>query len=188
MDFNFLKDRYDFELERQEKLTNALTLPAGVLTGLVGGLSILAHNFSYEPRVLTPLFVVLLASDAIIGLVCLAFLGVAYHGREYEYLERLGILYRAEQEWFAWYAAIDGSAADAAKDFSDQLEQGMIKAADRNALSNDQRTGFLYQARVWLFMLLFFSTLTGLAYVADAVSRPKLIPEIRIENLRDVGR
>jgi hypothetical protein len=29
---DFLKDRYDFELERKEKLTDALTLPIGVLS------------------------------------------------------------------------------------------------------------------------------------------------------------
>lgn len=33
MDFDFLKDRYDFELARQENLTSALTLPVGILTG-----------------------------------------------------------------------------------------------------------------------------------------------------------
>ena len=31
-DFNFLKDRYDYELKRKDQITAALTLPVGVLT------------------------------------------------------------------------------------------------------------------------------------------------------------
>jgi hypothetical protein len=29
LDFDFLKDRYDFELQRKEQLTSALALPVG---------------------------------------------------------------------------------------------------------------------------------------------------------------
>lgn len=36
MDLKFLKERYDFELQRKEQLTSALTLPVGVLSGLGG--------------------------------------------------------------------------------------------------------------------------------------------------------
>jgi hypothetical protein len=39
LDFAFLKDRYDFELQRKEQLNTALALPVGVLGGL-GGLRI----------------------------------------------------------------------------------------------------------------------------------------------------
>ncbi len=38
LDFAFLKNRYDFELDRKEKLTAALTLPVGVLSVLGGAL------------------------------------------------------------------------------------------------------------------------------------------------------
>ena len=31
-DADFLKDRYDYELQRREQLTTALTLPVGVFT------------------------------------------------------------------------------------------------------------------------------------------------------------
>mgnify|MGYP000452537358 CR=1 FL=1 len=37
MDFEFLKDRYDFELTRKDELTSALTLPVGVLYFLEHG-------------------------------------------------------------------------------------------------------------------------------------------------------
>ena len=37
-DFDFLKSRYDYELQRKEQLTTALTLPVAVLTGLGGAI------------------------------------------------------------------------------------------------------------------------------------------------------
>jgi hypothetical protein len=46
-DFAFLKDRYDFELGRKEKLTGALTLPVGVLSGLGGLIAAMARSFTY---------------------------------------------------------------------------------------------------------------------------------------------
>ena len=36
LEFAFFKDRYEFELDRKEKLTAALTLPVGVLSVLGG--------------------------------------------------------------------------------------------------------------------------------------------------------
>lgn len=53
MQFDFLKDRYDFELERKDKLTAALTLPVGVLTGLGSLLAVMARSFTFRDPVLT---------------------------------------------------------------------------------------------------------------------------------------
>ena len=42
--FDFLKDRYDYELQRREQLTAALTLPFGVLTVLGGAMVAMASR------------------------------------------------------------------------------------------------------------------------------------------------
>lgn len=55
-DFDFLKDRYDYELQRREQLTAALTLPVGVLTVLGGAMAAMARSFSYEDSLLTWIF------------------------------------------------------------------------------------------------------------------------------------
>ena len=52
-DFDFLKDRYDYELQRREQLTSAITLPVGVLTVLGGAMAAMARSFSYEDTLLT---------------------------------------------------------------------------------------------------------------------------------------
>lgn len=48
LDFEFLKDRYDFELERKNKLTGDLALPVGVLSGLGGLVATMARSFTDE--------------------------------------------------------------------------------------------------------------------------------------------
>ena len=52
-DFDFLKSRYDYELQRREQLTAALTLPVGVLTVLGGAMTAMARSFSYQDGLLT---------------------------------------------------------------------------------------------------------------------------------------
>lgn len=44
MRFDFVKNRYDYELQRKEQLTAALTLPVGVLSGLGGLIALMARS------------------------------------------------------------------------------------------------------------------------------------------------
>jgi hypothetical protein len=48
LDFDFIKDRYDFELDRKDKLTASLTLPAAVLSALGSAMAFMTGRFSYQ--------------------------------------------------------------------------------------------------------------------------------------------
>ena len=53
----FIKDRYDFELDRKDKLTAALALPVGVL-GLLGSAGVaMVRTFVFRDTTLDVLFV-----------------------------------------------------------------------------------------------------------------------------------
>lgn len=110
LDLDFLKDRYDFELDRKDKLTTSLTLPVGILTGLGGLIAIMAQSFTYEDELTT-----------------------------------------------------------AAHEFQARLRRSIIEAADTNTRNNDDRSNYLYLARVALFAVLTLSALAGLPYVFDQV-------------------
>ncbi len=62
---DFLKDRYDFELKRKDQLTEALTLPVGVLTVLGGLLGAMAQSFSYGTDAATHVFIVFVVISVI---------------------------------------------------------------------------------------------------------------------------
>jgi hypothetical protein len=188
MDLDFLKAQYDSEIERKEKLTESLALPAGVLIALGGAIGLMAQSFSYRNPALRDFFVWTLGADAVTFGVCLVCLASAYHGQEYEYLPRLGQLHEAERRLLEWYEQVGGTRAEAKADFEAELTDRIIKAADRNALSNDIRSGYLYWARVTLFLVLALAAVAGFAYVLDAAYKPNVIPVIRIENLGELRK
>ena len=80
---DFLEHRYEFELERKDQLTEALTLPVGVLTVLGSVLGVMAQYFDYRDDLPTKVFVMLLVADVVAFTVCLCYLSRAYHSQSY---------------------------------------------------------------------------------------------------------
>lgn len=141
MDFEFLKNRYDFELERKDKITTAIGLPFAILTA-VGTLTVaMARNFAYQanPWLSVPLprcSDVCALALFIASIYCLS---RAYRDDTYTYLPKLAELDSARAEWRAFYRnARPGRADDDA--FTRELRQHIIEAADYNTTTNDIRT------------------------------------------------
>ena len=191
-DFDFLKDRYDYELRRREQLTAALTLPVGVLTVLGGAMAAMARSFSYQDGLLTWLFGVLLGLAVIAFFLCIFNLGRAYHRQTYIYLSLLGDLQKTRETWRALYKEVYQRARyeeeyqsgpdddslqheeqllrEQADDlFQLELEKCIIDAADRNTLNNDRRSRYLFWARVAIFAALVLTAIMGIPYVVDQV-------------------
>ena len=165
--FDFIKDRYDFELERKDKLTDALTLPIGVLTVLGSVLGAMAQSFSYVNPVLTRAFMGFVVADVIAFAVCLVYLACAYHAQAYVYLPSLKDLHQADTDLKEFYESAGLPQEDASGDFARSLEGRMIEAADANTASNDRRSSLLHRSRVALFAVLVFTALAALPFVAD---------------------
>jgi hypothetical protein len=181
MDLKFAKERYDYELQRKEQLTSALALPVAALSILGGALISMGRSFSYRDEVLTPFFQIVLVADIIGFAVCLTCLGRAYHRQTYSYLPLLREIEdwetrhnRWAEEYNAWLDNVystGGSEIPGTEERSPvpSLLERIINAADRNTERNDTRSGLLYWARVWLFVVLFTTMLAGFPYVADQV-------------------
>ena len=91
-DFDFLKDRYDYELKRKDQITAALTLPVGILIALGAAMAAMARSFSYTDGYLTWCFLLSLGSAAVAFFLCVVNLGRAYHRQTYWYLPLLSEL------------------------------------------------------------------------------------------------
>jgi len=169
MDFEFLKDRYDFELARKDDLTSALTLPVGVLSGLGGVMAAMAQSFPYGRAGWDPLFLLAFAFDTLAFVAALHFLGRAYHGQDYGYLPRLGELRQDQEELDRYFVEHGGDQELARAEFQRQLERRIIEAADTSAMSNDRRSTFLHRARQSLLAVLILTSLTGIVYVLAKV-------------------
>ena len=167
-DFDFLKDRYDHELQRREQLTAAITLPVGVLTILGGAMAAMARSFSYEDTLLTWIFGLFLGLAGIAFFLCMINLGCTYHRQTTIYLPLLSDLQKVREELRAFYK--DAQQRGAADDsFQHELEARIIDAADRNTRSNDQRSRYLFWSRLALFAVLVLTAMMGIPYVVDQV-------------------
>lgn len=169
MKAEFLKGRYDFELDRKDKLTAALTLPVGVLGGLGGVLVAMIRTFNYSDSLLWWVFVPSVVAAAGAFIACLATLWPAYYRQEYSYLPLLRELEDWETEFRDFNRYVENTGGDIEETFSDHLRERIIVAADKNTLSNDERSKFLHWSRAALFWLLCFGTVAGIAYIADQV-------------------
>ena len=177
-DFDFLKDRYDYELKRKDQITAALTLPVGVLIALGTVMAAMARSFSYRDGYLTWCFLIflLLAADAFF--LCVVCLGLAYHRQTYWYLPQLSELQKIRESWRGGYikaASYDEHEKELVikegEDlFQRVLEMRIIEAADENTKNNDMRSDrYLYRARAAIFVVLGLTTITGVTYVLDQV-------------------
>ncbi len=171
MDTKFLKERYDFELQRKEQLTSALTMPVGVLSVLGGALTAMARSFTYHDPLVTGFFLVFLVSAVVCFFVCAFRLIRAYHAQTYIYLPLLGEFEQYEEEDRQWRSYVEHNGGDlsAEEDFDSWLRKRIINAADANTKSNDQRSKWLHQSRTWLFAVFCSTALAGIPYVADQV-------------------
>ncbi len=167
-DFDFLKDRYDYELQRREQLTAALTLPVGVLTILGGAMAAMARSFSYKDGLLTWAFGILLGPAVIAFFLCMLNLGRAYHRQTYIYLPMLGVLQKFREAWRAFHKQ-EQKKGEADDSFQHELEKRIIDAADRNTRNNDQRSRYLFWSRLALFAVLALTAIMGIPYVVDQV-------------------
>jgi hypothetical protein len=165
---DFLKDRYDFELQRKEQLTAALALPVGALGVLGSLLAVMVRSFDFRGDSTSWLFGMAVTAAVCSFFGCLVQLARAYHRQTYRYLPLLKELDDKLEEWRAFYAET-GFTGDEEDFFIHELRTRIIDAADQNTQSNDARSALLYWARVWLFWLLGWTTAAGISYVAQQV-------------------
>ncbi len=114
MNFGFIKDRYDYELLRREHLTEAVSLPVGVLSILGGAIVAMVRSFSYDHAILTWAFGVVVSIDVVAFLLCLIDLGRSYHRQEYLYLPLLGEMEAARRQFFEYAQEMAGALTAAA--------------------------------------------------------------------------
>ena len=168
-DFDYLKSRYEYELSRKEQLTAQLTLPVAVLGLLGSAIVAMARSFSYTDMATTVAFIVLIGAAGLAFLVCLAHLGRSYHRQTYVFLPTLEATDQSRDEFLKFAPVMAGGEAEVLHEFEKQMRGRIINAADRNTETNDERSAFLYRARLALFAVLLLSTVAGLTYVIDQV-------------------
>ncbi len=167
MKIEFLKERYDFELDRKDKLTAALALPVGVLTVLGGIGATMLRSFSFTDRTLSAIFIASFVGAFVAFTSCLIFLARAYLAQTYVYLPLLADLKKFEDDMVEFGRTMAGGEAEVEEDFNNEFRRRIIAAADANTLSNDERSKWMHWGRIMLFVIVGFTYVAGITYGAD---------------------
>ena len=112
LDFAFLKDRYDFELQRKEQLTTALALPVGVLGGLGSLLAVMVRSFGFRGEATSWIFGVAIVAAICSFFACMVQLARAYHRQTYKFLPLLKVLDEKLEEWREFYEMAGHAGAE----------------------------------------------------------------------------
>lgn len=177
-----LKERYDYELARKDKLSDSVGLPVSVLIVLGGLVVTMVRGFSYTKSRLTMVFDIVVAFDVAALVTCLWYFARTYHGQIYEYLPSLGVLFEALNKYRRYYLGSD-DPENAETDFEDNFRYRIIEAADRNFTSNTNRQSFLHNGIVALFALLVGTAVLSAPYSIDQYLVPAKTPVIHFDNL-----
>lgn len=169
MKVEFLRQRYEFELDRKDKLTAALALPVGVLTVLGGVGTAMVKSFTFDDRTLNVFFLGSVGGGFLAFTLCLWFLARAYLAQTYQYLPLLAELKKFEDDMIEFSRVMAGGVAEVEEDFNNEFQRRIIEAADANTLSNDLRSRWMHWSRIMLFVIVAFAYVGGIAYVADQV-------------------
>lgn len=129
------------------------------------------RSFSYRDPTPTAFFLAFLFAAVVSFFLCTYRLWRAYHAQTYVYIPLLGQLETWEEEdrqFRSYVQANDGNLEDE-EDFNSWLRKRIISAADANTKSDDQRSKWMHQSRIWLFAVFCLTALAGIPYVADQV-------------------
>ncbi len=165
MDYlQFYYNLYAAELQRQQELERALTLPTGVLTLLAGVLGIYARALA-ESEVLdgaTSLLGILVLLAVLAFLKAVANLSLAYHGKhEYRRLPYATDIEIARREMPI------GLWADREEEkeiFDEEMIEQLASAQQRNAYTNESREQYLNEAKEALIYVLVLTLLGAIPY------------------------
>ena len=208
MDFDFIKDQYLLEIERENQLRTSLNLPTGVLIVLGSLLGFFVKDFSYDLSTgTTIIFSIFIGISAILFVIAVVYLILSFHGRTYAFIETPGELksyydellhhhinlsdyYKSLEEYYG----VEPRERDypepevlAKQDFQEFLSQKYISATNENTWNNDSKSARLHSANLFLIFTLCSTLVCSVPFLYADLNKPEKIHRIRINNFNEIS-
>lgn len=147
--FEFYKEQHLKEEDKKNEINNSLSLPLGVISGLVVALFYIITSFDYKISLIVNLIFLLLASIAIVFLLIATYhLIKAYtnfhNGYDYHYLpdtEELDKYYTDLDKYYNEHSSIENNSS---REFKDYIISCFVKTTDKNQKNNKQKSYHRY--------------------------------------------
>jgi len=179
MDLDYYRSLYDAEWARRDQIVATISLPAGLLALLAGGLVVFVQNYTFGNLALNYAFVPLASAASMGFLFAIYYLLRAYFGPKYQRIPWPSEIHQYERELTAYYAALTHPAPPISKEVQEFLLDKYIAAADRNSVNNVNAGAYLFKAMQATAVSLVLTLASSLPFVLDQRQRPE--PVTRME-------
>lgn len=186
----FYKSHYALEVTRKTDLTAALSLPAGLLTLLVGALVAMAKELHLPLGVVEQIQLVAIVLS---GCACASagyLLFRSLHNYEYGYAPTPLQLREYKEKLTEFHQSGGLPLPEAIKlaetEALNYIDAEYAKNADRNATNNDIKSAFLHRSNKAIIAAVLFGAIAGIAYVINSVFSPQPVQKIEVINLKEV--
>lgn len=177
---DFYKEHYFNEINRKQELTNALTIPLGVLVIIGGMAAFFARDFEFKSNINSFIFAELLAVATIFIVRTIYFLISSYHNYKYNYLPDPLDLQDYHKSLIEYHVSLGGKVEDADKEFEDVIVKKYNNCTHINTWNNDSKSEFLHKANESLIYSLVLILLCVVPYLVHYYSKPDKIQKIEI--------
>jgi hypothetical protein len=183
---DFYKDHYFLELTRREDANNALTIPFGVLSILVGAVLIVAKEIDFPLDGIEAYQIIVMAITFVFFLITSYFLYKSWTGYEYLYIASPKTIKEYTVNLFGYYLAI-GDEQEIAKEKADNetlefIDSEYAETADVNFSNNNKKVEYLRRANTFLSVSAIFAVLTSVPFIFALIKDPSETYKIEIVN------
>ncbi len=187
---DYYKEHYFLEATRKGELNNALSLPLGILSLLIGGLIIVAQGIHLPLNDVTIILIVMMTVGAIFILRTICFLIRSYYNYEYGYVPTALEIKIFKEELLAFYISLGDSPEDAIKKADSEALQHVDSEyaahADRNAKNNNRKSSFIHNANSSLIGTIVVTLTVGAIYIVTSIRTVSEPYKIEIVNLKEI--
>ena len=166
--FEFYKDLHYRELDRKYSLTNALALPIGISTIISSGMVYVAKSLGKIEGGLEWTVLVILGLCTLSLIIAIYFLYRSYIGYEYGYLPTSKYISEYRDGLIEYYNPDPEAIKLAEAEVDDYISSKFAETSHKNAINNDQKSGYLRLANLSIMAALVFMMLSALPIIVQS--------------------
>ena len=187
---DYYKEHYCLEAARKNDLTNALSLPLGILSLLIGGLVVVARDIHVPLNNIAVLQLALMAVAAAFILLSAYFLVRSYYNYEYGYAPTPLEIKAFKEGLVAYYVALGEKEATAVQKADEEalehVDAEYAAHADRNAKNNNRKSSFIHNANGALICAIISTLAVGATHLATSIRAVSEPQKVEVVNLKEI--
>lgn len=187
---DYYKEHYCLEATRKNDLTNALSLPLGILSLLIGGLAVVAQGVHVPLNSMTILQLALMAVAVVFVLRTAYFLARSYYNYAYGYVPTPLEIKRFKEALVAYYVTLGETLENAVRkadiETLEHIDEEYAKHTDRNTKNNNSKSSFIHKANGALIGTIISTLAIGVAYLAISITTASEPQKVEIINLKEI--